>query len=394
MKRKIVLTGMLLGLICLLFISGIRAKADENIMENQTAVESEGSAGTLHTVAENSIFRFDYDEAGADIYVTDKRTGKVWSNTVDPNYYKEELTNWNVMSQLMTVTFAKENGNISMVNVFDNGETNSSFDLSAKYEKNELLLNVSLTSADISFKIRMWLDEMGLNYEIPWDSVKENSTNMLVNIQMMPTLGAAISGEEGYILLPDGSGTLINYKDYDDPNAKLYTFPFYGTDKLDISEIQTNEEQGYYGLMLPVCGMSYHDGAILTAVVEGEADTVLNVAPSGFKFKGLNRTYLTFNFRNYNSVKVDEEEYIQLIPQVNKSNRVVKIFFMDEEHNTYSDMAVVYREYLEHEGILKEKSQSEEVQVVVDLVMGANETGLFGSKLITATTYTQAKRSC
>lgn len=390
MKRKIALIGMVLGVSCLLLVSSIGVKADGFAEKNDTATETDGSAEGLHTIAENNTFRFDYDEAGADIYVTDKRTGKVWSNVVDANYYKEELANWNVMSQLMTVTFAKENGNISMVNVFDNGEKNSSFDLIAKYEKNELLLNVSLTSADISFEIRAWLDETGLNYEIPWDSVKENSTNMLVNIQMMPTFGAAVSGEDGYIMLPDGSGTLINYKNYDDPNAKLYTYSFYGTDQLDINQIQTNAEQGYYGLMLPVCGMSHHDGAILTAVVEGEADTVLNVAPSGFKFKGLNRTYLTFNYRTYNSVQVDGTDYIQIIPQVNKTDRAVKIFFLDEQHNTYSDMAVAYREYLEQEGILKENKSSDDISLVVDLVMGANETGLFGSKLISATTYKQA----
>lgn len=377
MKRKIALIGMVLGVSCLLLVSGMGVKADSPV---------EG----LRTVAENSTLRFDYDEAGADVYVMDKRSGKVWSNVVDENYYKEELANRNVMSQLLTVTFAKENGNISMVNVFDNGEKNSSFDLSAKYENNELLLGVSLTSADISFEIRMWLDETGLNYEIPWDSVKENSTNMLVNIQMMPTFGAAIAGEDGYILLPDGSGTLINYKNYDDPNAKLYTYSFYGTDQLDIGLIQTNAEQGYYGLMLPVCGMSHHDGAILTAVTEGEGDTVLNVAPSGFKFKGLNRTYLTFNYRTYNSVQVDGTEYIEIVPHVNKVDRAVKIFFLDAEHNTYSDMAVAYREYLEQEGILKEKKSSGEIPLVLDLVMGANETGLFGSKLISATTYKQA----
>lgn len=390
MKRKLALISMAFGVFCLLFISVIRAKADEAATGKHTADEIGDSVEGFHTVAENSNFRFDYDEKGADIYVTDKRTGKVWSNAVDPNYYKEEMSNWNQMSQLMTVAYARENGSISMVNMFDNGQKNSSFDLSAKYKNDELLLNVSLTSAKISFDIRMWLDEMGLNYEIPWDSVKENSTDMLVNVQMMPTLGAAVSGEDGYIMLPDGSGTLINYKDYDDPNAKLYTFPFYGTDQLDISEIQKNEEQGYYGLMLPVCGMSHQDGAILTAVVDGEADTVLNFAPAGFKFKGLYRTYLTFNFRNYDMVKVDDSQYIKLIPQVNKSNRTVKIFFLDGEHNTYSDMAVAYREYLEQEGILKEKKQSGEVPMIVDLVMGANETGLFGSKLIVATTYTQA----
>lgn len=356
------------------------------VADVQAAEPTEG----LHTVDENSLFRFDYDETGADIFITDKRTGKVWSNTVDPEYYKEELANWNVMSQLMTVSYAKESGNITMVNVFDNGATSSSYDLTCKYDNKALVLQISLNKGSITFEVRMWLDETGFNYEIPWDTVKETGKDMLVNIQMMPTFGAAVAGEKGYTFVPDGSGTIVEYKTYDSPNARLYTFPFYGTDVLDIKTIQEEEEKGYQGLMLPVYGISHHDGAVLAAVTQGASDSALNLAPSGFKFKGLNRAYLTFYYRIYVSEKIYGEENIIILPYVNDSDRAVKMFLLDEEHNTYSDMAVAYRGYLEKEGILKAQMASQKVPMVVDLVMGANESSLFGSKLIAATTYTQA----
>lgn len=379
MKFKKMLVGIVFCVSCLLFVSDFGVGAEENKTGKRI-------------VAENEILRFDYDEEGADIYIVDKRTGKIWSNVVEPTYYKEELANWNVMSQLMTITYAKENGNISMINVSDNGAKGNSFKITSKYQKEKLLLNVTLDTADISFEIHMWLDETGFNYKIPWESVKETGSDLLVNIQMMPTFGAANSEEAGYILVPDGSGTIVNYKSYDDPNAKLYSYSFYGTDVLDIQKIQEITEQGYRGLMLPVYGMSHHDGAVLTAVTEGEADTLLNVAPSGFKFKGLNRAYLTFNYRLYSSMKVDDKEYIKIIPYVNKCDREVKMFFMDDAHNTYSDMAVTYREYLETAEILKQTKNSKEIPLVVDLVMGANESGLFGNKLIASTTYSQAAK--
>ena len=404
MKQRINIIRRITAVFCLLLVLVILANSDGPVIgklftANETPYYANGDSevvGTqfnesvteLRTVAENDYLRFDYDEAGADIYLTDKRTGKIWSNTVDGNYYTQELSNSNLMSQLMSINYAKENGSITTVNVFEG--TASSFSINPEYAKNELTLKVTLNSAEISFDIHMWLDEDGLNYEIPSESVKENSTNMLVNIQMMPTFGAAVSGEKGYILLPDGSGTLVNYKSYDDPNAKLYTFSFYGTDQLDISEIQKNADQGYYGLMLPVYGINHEDGAVLTAVTEGEADTTLSIAPAGFKFKGLNRAYLTFNYRNYNAIESDGSTYIKIISQFNNSNRKVKIFVLDKEHNSYSDMAVAYRGYLENEGVLKQKKSFDTIPLMIDVVMGANETGIFGQKLKYATTYKQA----
>lgn len=344
----------------------------------------------LHTVTENDSFRLEYDEEGADLYITDLRSGKVWSNTVDADYYPVEESSRNMMSQLMTVTVASEDGRLSVVNVFDNGAGAANYKLEHRYEGEELVLSMSLASGMISFDIHMGLCEEGFYYEIPGESVVEKGEGMLVNIQLMPIFGAAVSGEEEFLLIPDGSGTLIRHKSYDDPNARLYMYPFYGTDVLDLKKIQENQEQGYHNLMLPVYGISHGDGAMLAAVTEGEADCVLNVAPGGFKFSGLNRAYLTLNYRIYYSTQVNGNDYIQIIPNNYTSTRRVQIFLLDGEHTTYSDMAGVYRDYLEQEGILKEQESRTGVPLVVNLVMGAGESSLFGKKLITATTYSQA----
>lgn len=406
MKRKksfsIKLLALVLSFVLLVEVLPARAEPENAGSDLQTTegasaggVQKAGDADRetekkRHTVAENDTFRFEYDEEGADVYITDKRSGKVWSNTVDENYYKAELPNRNVLSQLLTVTFASEEGKLSMVNVFGNGANAANYKLEHRYSGEEVILAMSVASGTISFEIHMGINEDGFYYKIPAESVKETGSNMLVNIQMMPTFGAAVAGEEGYTLLPDGSGTLIYHKTYDDPNAKLYMYPFYGTDVQDIQEITENSEQGYHNLMLPVYGISHGDGAMLAAVTSGEADTILNIAPAGFRFNGLNRAYLTFNYRIYYSETVNGSDYIQIIPHNYISDRSVQIFLLDREHNTYSDMAVAYREYLEQAGELKEREDRSSVPLVVDIVMGANESNLFGRKLIPATTYSQA----
>lgn len=415
MKRKKSFSIKLLALVlsCMLLVESLSAQAEPEAAGVGQEADGAGAAGAgqeadgagadqatggtgqeaekkLYTVAENGSFRFDYDEEGADVYITDKRSGKVWSNTVDESYYTVELTNRNTLSQLMTVTFASEEGKISMVNVFDNGANAGNFKLAHRYAEEEVILTMSVASGTISFDIHMGINEDGFYYKIPAEGVKETGSDMLVNIQMMPTFGAAVAGEEGYTLLPDGSGTLIYHKTYDDPNARLYMYPFYGTDVQDIQEIAKNSEQGYHNLMLPVYGISHGDGAMLAAVTSGEADTILNIAPAGFRFSGLNRAYLTFNYRIYYSTTVNGSDYIQIIPHNYVSDRSVQIFLLDKEHNTYSDMAVAYRGYLERAGKLKDREDTGSIPLVVDLVMGASESSLFGKKLISATTYSQA----
>ncbi len=387
-KKNSYIKMLALGLFSVLLLSfPAQAEPDSETVDTNSGL----TAGKqLHMVAENDTFRFDYDEEGADIYITDKRSRKVWSNTVDENYYTAELANRNVLSQLMTVTYASEDGKNTMVNIFDNGSKAGNFKLNHAYVGEEVVLTISVASGTVSFDIHMGINEDGFHYEIPAESVKETGSNMLVNIQMMPTFGAAAAGEDGYTLVPDGSGTLIYHKTYDDPNARLYMYPFYGTDVQDIEQISENKEQGYYNLMLPVYGISHGDGAMLAAVTKGEADTVLNIAPSGFRFSGLNRAYLTFNYRIYYTTVVNGNDYIQIIPNNYLSDRSVQIFLLDKEHNTYSDMAVAYREYLEDAGKLKEKETTSDVPLVVNIVMGANEKSLLGRKLISATTYSQA----
>lgn len=71
---------------------------------------------------------------------------------------------------------------------------------------------------------------------------------------MMPMLGASVTGEDGYILLPDGSGGLIDFPETDSANAQFVSYPIYGPDAQDVQTIRRQEEQDIYNIMLPLYG--------------------------------------------------------------------------------------------------------------------------------------------
>lgn len=364
-------------------------------LSDDTAPASEASApvsreGERIVVSENDRFVFSYDEAGADIYITDKRTGKVWSNTVDTSYYTEEVTSPNLLTQLMTVRTATEEGTISQLIIFDRDSNPGRVRLAARCENSRLELTVELPAASLSFTVNMWIDEDGFNYEIPEDSIREDGTDMLVSIQMMPMLGASVTGEDGYILLPDGSGGLIDFPETDSANAQFVSYPIYGPDAQDVQTIRRQEEQDIYNIMLPLYGIRQHDGALMAAITEGSADASVCVAPGGYQLKGLYRAYFSFNYRMYYSSEINGQTITQLIPYRNAGTRRVKIFIFAQDGHDYSDMAVAYRSYLEQEGLLTRRVPEGTVPLAVDLFMGATENGILGKKFISATTYEQA----
>lgn len=107
--------------------------------------------------------------------------GKVWSNTVDTSYYTEEVTSPNLLTQLMTVRTATEEGTISQLIIFDRDSNPGRVRLAARCENSRLELTVELPAASLSFTVNMWIDEDGFNYEIPEDSIREDGTDMLVS---------------------------------------------------------------------------------------------------------------------------------------------------------------------------------------------------------------------
>ena len=327
------------------------AAALPTVAEQVTLTEGEEASGTgeisagakpetgLTAVGENDNFLMEYDEENADVYVTDKRSGKVWSNAVSAAYYGEEAeSRRNFLTNLMTVRVASESGNLTQYNITDAGGGTAKYTVTPTYQNGEgkVTLDVSVARAggtDVALRLEIWLDEDGLNCAVPADGIQENNGNMLVSLTIMPAFGAALSTEDGYMLVPDGSGTLIHFKGYDLPNTTLQSLPLYGANTQDIELIDQNKEQNIYNVMLPVYGIRHHDGAMLAAVTEGAGDMSLNVALGGYQVANLNRAYFQIDYRTYATHTVNDKEYTTIAEYKNPGDHAVKYFLLDDEHN-------------------------------------------------------------
>ena len=128
-RVRCLLLALLAGAMVLHTAAALPTVADQVTITDtgETAGDAQVSQGTkpaegLTAVGENDSFLMEYDEENADVYVTDKRSGKVWSNAVSASYYGEGAeSKKNFLTNLMTVRVASESGNLTQYNITDAG---------------------------------------------------------------------------------------------------------------------------------------------------------------------------------------------------------------------------------------------------------------------------------
>ena len=57
----------------------------------------------------------------------------------------------------------------------------------------------------------MVLTDSGLSARILFDEIEEYAEVLITNISLLPYFGAGTTADEGYILIPDGSGAVVEF---------------------------------------------------------------------------------------------------------------------------------------------------------------------------------------
>ena len=332
----------------------------------------------MKLIAENGSLSFYYDEDGADIYLINKKTGKVWSNVLLKSYVDSEKNTPMYASQLITVSAANSEGSVRDYVLYDSSNT----DICATpvIDSGNLHLKIEIPSLQISFDVIFGFHNEAFFYRIDDSTVKEKS-GKLVLVSVLNNLGASRTDEDGYIFYPDGSGAIMNFKANNESNAKLYQLSVYGSSDVTYSSIDKNSESNIYGNLLPVYGISQHDGGFVAVVTNGDEDANHYIASPGYQLSGVYRSYMTFRYRTYSSTTFNDSELTQLVDKRIKTDREILYYFLDGEDNSYSGMAVRYRQHLIDNGILSKRKEAEEYRLSIKFLCGVQKQSLFFSSV-------------
>ena len=236
-------------------------------------------------------------------------------------------------------------------------------DGTAQYEVlgNGLLCKTVFENLDISFQVKATWEGSRITMELVEGTLVEGgegSNYTLKSMTFLPFLGASYSDStDGYILIPDGSGALIRYRqpaNYSSTYAARIYGKDYGIESLASTADNTARPEAQ--ALIPVYGMVHGSGQNgFLAVVENGAEYATIMASPAQTNNPYNWAAARFEFRQKYVKNINRKEGAGAnIPQEVPNEVIPKIsfYFTEEEQARYDGMAVMYRQMLIQQGVL------------------------------------------
>jgi hypothetical protein len=243
------------------------------------------------------------------------------------------------------------------------------------------------------------LNNDGVDVSVPMSGVKENGGGTIFRIQLLRYFGAAGTDEDGYLLVPNGSGSIINFNN-GKTGADNYSEYIYG---IDPTAAEYTVKENTQDVKMALFGIFRTDSAIFATIEDGASFVYLNAGVSG-KINEYNYVYPTFVLRGNDKLSMfgttgNEADIPIVETNFYDANLTVKYTMLTEENATYSQAANYYRSRLVDEGVLTEKtlektSASDDIKFYYDILGGVMTTKYFlGAKyqgLYAMTTFSEA----
>lgn len=217
----------------------------------------------------------------------------------------------------------------------------------------------------------------------------------LLELALFPAFGAGAAGEEGYVFLPDGSGTLLSFNNDGAKRTLLTRGKVYGPDGAELAGDQGGFKQEF---RFPVFGIKTGAHAVFGVISHGDAIARIN-AEMGNINHSYNMAYADFVLSRKESFL--EEGSFELAPWVmydkyGYSGLIELTYtFLSGEDADYNGMARTYRNYLAGQGM--ERLTAEETAPFVLETLGAVEMpvrrlGIPVQELVAITSFEDASR--
>ncbi len=266
-------------------------------------------------------------------------------------------------------------------------------DLAFDDKENGLANAVAASRPNFTIPVEYRLDGDSLVIHVPISQIKESKGYKIRSLALLDFFGAAGTEEKGYMLVPDGSGSLIELN-----NGKfkeeIYAQRIYGDDE---NNNVSRRGQVAETARLPVFGLKTGNDAWFAVVEKGESIATVNADVSGRK-NSYNSVFASFAIRGedilelYKGNKVDE---IQLLTDTRYEGDVqVRYSFLSGNDANYSGMAKLYREKLAEERVLKPREAGGDLPFYLDVVGAVDKRksflGVPYKGLVPMTTFDQA----
>lgn len=262
------------------------------------------------------------------------------------------------------------------------------------YEWQELAGVESVETLGFTVALDWTLDGDAVVCTVPPELIEERGGGMIYRIQLNNYFAAAGTDEEGYIVVPNGSGSLIHFNNGKQSNAQYSQYIY----DMDLVDAEYTKTQNLQSVRLPLFAICRENNTMLATVEEGAAFANITADVSG-RTNSYNNAYVIFTIRGDEKLAmfgagetadmpiVEDDFYFQPLS--------VRYTILDPaEHTGYTGVANYYRQRLIDEGVLTAKTEGGDIPFFYDVIGGVKETahtlGVQHLRVAPMTTFEQA----
>ena len=382
----------------IILLMGILALAGCTSQEEEKRLPSAGSSETEHTelkqinddsgVYENKYYKLTLDKGTLGITVEDKRTGFLYESVKQDD--KSNASWQGFLNSGVSVEFYSQRATMPERVDVVKGNAAKTF----TYYENGFDVVMEYPSYEFSMELEVRLDEDGVSASVNKDSIKEGETYKLAAIYLYPMFGSTLAAEkEGYMLVPEGAGALIDLKDNHGKYKTPYTKKIYGMnagiDKFSVSEFYLPAVIEPEQITLPVFGMAYtgEQQGFLGIVEKGDYNAEILAYPNGV-MTDYNWITAKFNYREVYTMQTAASSGVPAFEKLPYLRDIsIRYKLVSGEQADYTGLAKTYRGYLIEQGDLVKRE--DRFQVKIDFFGADSKKWFLFNKLVPMTTVKQ-----
>ncbi len=367
------------------------APADEDYVPRT----EEEALAAAELVTENDKLALYVNKKEVTLALVDKNTGEIWwSNPINADGSSGKKAQIQELKAGMVLTYGEPSKRKTTT-------ANSKVKGKAKVttSKDGIKITYTFNSAKIKVPVTYTLEDDYLKLNVDTSEItEEDGDKLTTKLSFMTTFGAATTDENGYFVIPDGSGAIINFNN-GKTGLKTYSGKVYGR---DITAVQQTAPAVTQQVYLPMYGIVKGNSGMMVVADKGDTAATINAYVSGQNKTDFNSCYFDFEIRtsdeyqmgasNDSPLKVFEKRGI-LVPELEV--RYYPVSKSDKSEVDYVDIAAKYRDYLTSDYGVTVSDSVKDVPLYVDfygaVLKKESVLGFPVTMQHAATTFDQAK---
>ena len=368
--------------------------------------------GEWEAVAQNERFILNYDPTESQIMLQDLTTGAEWrstpANIADDkiasgmnkiNRQSDLIITYHnptyVTNQVNSYTGSIKNGDFTWTKIENGIEIRyffpkQGFLIPVRYELEKDCLKASVLTGQIVEDLWTLSDDP----ETISKASKNKDKLSIMTVSLLPFMGAADAKDEGYLVLPDGSGALMHFNN-GRGNAAFYQQDVFGRDAtLSVKRAATRT----YQLNMPLFGMIKNGLGMMAVVENGEYQAQLNAAVSG-QLTGYNNAYFTVTYINMESNTLmagsSSSKVVTLAANTfrDMGDFTVRYYLLDKQGADYIDIASLYRGQLGLRDLQADEAPVMQLKMIGSIPSVKTFIGIPYNSVTVLTSYTDAAKA-